>query len=99
MSYVSISFSIISSINQNIILFQQRLEGQNIESLKVNQVRSKLGLVSQEPVLFDRTLAQNIMYGDNDRQVTMDEVVDAAKKSNIHNFISSLPMVCMMVYF
>ena len=88
-----------SRIYQNIFLFQQRLEGQNIESLKVNQVRSKLGLVSQEPVLFDRTLAQNIMYGDNDRQVTMDEVVDAAKKSNIHNFISSLPMVCMMVYF
>ena len=95
---LSISLSILSSIYQNIFLFQQRLEGQNIESLKVNQVRSKLGLVSQEPVLFDRTLAQNIMYGDNDRQVTMDEVVDAAKKSNIHNFISSLPMVCMMVY-
>ncbi len=95
---LNISLHNVKNISE-FFLFQQRLEGQNIESLKVNQVRSKLGLVSQEPVLFDRTLAQNIMYGDNDRQVTMDEVVDAAKKSNIHNFISSLPMVCMMVYF
>ncbi len=61
--------------------------------LKVPQVRSKLGLVSQEPVLFDRTLAENIMYGDNDRKVSMDEVVESAKKANIHNFISQLPMV------
>ncbi len=72
-------------------LYAQKLEGQNIETLKVPQVRSKLGLVSQEPVLFDRTLAENIMYGDNERVVTMDEVVAAAKDSNIHNFISSLP--------
>ncbi len=57
------------------------------------QVRSKLGLVSQEPVLFDRTLAENIMYGDNGRVVSMDEVVEAAKKANIHNFVSQLPMV------
>ncbi len=61
--------------------------------MKVPQVRSKLGLVSQEPVLFDRTLAENIMYGDNERTVSMDEVVDAAKKANIHNFVSQLPMV------
>merc|ERR1719452_450576 len=31
------------------------------------------------------------MYGDNTREVTMDEVVDAAKKANIHGFVSSLP--------
>merc|ERR1719266_3288815 len=31
------------------------------------------------------------MYGDNERQVTMDEVVDAAKMANIHSFIASLP--------
>ena len=64
-----------------------------MEGLKVPQVRSKLGLVSQEPSLFDRTIAENIQYGDNERLVSMDEVVEAAKKSNIHNFIASLPMV------
>ncbi len=57
------------------------------------QVRSKFGLVSQEPVLFDRTLAENVMYGDNGRVVSMDEVVEAAKQANIHNFVSQLPMV------
>ena len=77
----------------------QNLEGENIESLKVPQVRSKLGLVSQEPVLFDRTLAENIMYGDNERSVSMDEVVEASKNSNIHNFISTLPLVNLGVYY
>ncbi len=76
-----------------ILYFFQLLEGSNIEQMKVPQVRSKLGLVSQEPVLFDRTLAENIMYGDNGRTVSMDEVVEAAKKANIHNFVSQLPMV------
>ena len=71
----------------------QSLEGQNIEGLNVPFTRSKMGIVSQEPVLFDRTLAENIMYGDNERNVSMDEVVDAAKRANIHNFIATLPQV------
>ena len=63
--------------------------------LKLNapQIRSALGIVSQEPVLFDRSLAENIKYGDNDRFVSLDEVVEAAKKANIHDFITSLPQV------
>ncbi len=56
-------------------------------------IRSQLGIVSQEPILFDRTLADNIKYGDNMRNVTMDEVVEAAKQANIHTFIASLPQV------
>merc|ERR1712062_813869 len=54
------------------------LENQNIESLNLPFVRSKLGIVSQEPVLFDRTIAENIQYGDNSRTVSMEEVVEAA---------------------
>ncbi len=54
-------------------------------------VRGSLGLVSQEPSLFDRSIADNIKYGDNGREVSMDEVIAAAKKANIHNFIISLP--------
>lgn len=57
------------------------------------KLRSQLGVVSQEPVLFDRTLAENIMYGDNSRDVPMTEVIDAAKQANIHNFIANLPNV------
>ena len=43
--------------------------------------------------MFDRTLAENIQYGDNEREVSMDEVVDAARRANIHSFIASLPQV------
>jgi len=67
------------------------LEDQNIEGLNVPFVRSKMGIVSQEPVLFDRSIAENIMYGDNSRDVSMEEVLEAARKANIHTFVSALP--------
>ena len=67
------------------------VEGHDIQRLNVPWLRSNLGTVSQEPVLFDRTIAENIMYGDNERTVTMDEVISAARDANIHDFIASLP--------
>nr|ADV76539.1 ATP-binding cassette sub-family B member 3 [Trichoplusia ni] len=60
-------------------------------SLTLPRLRRQLGVVQQEPVLFDRTLAENIAYGDNNRKVTMHEIVAAAKAANIHSFIVSLP--------
>lgn len=57
------------------------------------RLRAQMGIVSQEPVLFDRTIAENIAYGDNSRDVPMEEITEAAEKANIHNFISSLPLV------
>ena len=56
-------------------------------------VRSKLSIVSQEPVLFNRSLAENIAYGDNSREVPMEDVIAAARKANIHQFITNLPQV------
>lgn len=44
-------------------------------------------------MLFDCTLAENIAYGDNSRDVSMDEIEAAAKAANIHNFIDGLPQV------
>ncbi len=41
--------------------------------------------------MFDRTIAENIMYGDNSREVTMEEVMEAARQANVHSFITSLP--------
>merc|ERR1719150_827082 len=67
------------------------IERNNIMALNLPWVRSKLGLVSQEPVLFDRTIADNIKYGDNEREVTMEEVLEASRKANIHSFVTSLP--------
>ena len=69
----------------------QNNENFNIQAINVPFMRSKIGIVSQEPVLFDRSIADNIKYGDNTREVSMEEVIDAAKKSNIHNFVKDLP--------
>ncbi|XP_051171698.1 ATP-dependent translocase ABCB1 [Leptopilina boulardi] len=64
----------------------------NIATVKQASLRMQLGLVSQEPTLFARTIAENIAYGDNTRQVPLTEIIDAAKKANIHHFIASLPL-------
>merc|ERR1711902_305524 len=67
------------------------IENENIESLNLPWLRSKLGLVSQEPVLFDRTIAENIQYGDNEREVSMNEVLECVRRANIHNSVNALP--------
>ncbi|XP_069945791.1 ATP-dependent translocase ABCB1-like [Cherax quadricarinatus] len=67
------------------------INGEDVQRLDVSWVRSQLGLVSQEPVLFDRTIAENIAYGDNTRLVSREEVIAAAKQANIHDFVESLP--------
>ncbi|XP_055919170.1 multidrug resistance protein homolog 49-like [Eupeodes corollae] len=59
---------------------------------QLETLRSQMALVSQEPVLFDRTIAENIAYGDNSREtIPMSEIIESAKKSNIHDFIANLP--------
>ncbi|XP_039763141.1 multidrug resistance protein homolog 49-like [Pararge aegeria] len=60
-------------------------------SLTLPRLRRQLGVVQQEPVLFDRTIADNIAYGDSNRKVTTQEIIAAAKAANIHSFIVSLP--------
>ncbi|KAF6034287.1 ABCB1 [Bugula neritina] len=64
----------------------------DVKNLNVAWLRTQIGLVSQEPILFDRSIAENIKYGANHREVTMDEVIQAATKANIHQFISDLPL-------
>uniref|UniRef100_A0A672IZ53 ATP-binding cassette, sub-family B (MDR/TAP), member 4 n=1 Tax=Salarias fasciatus TaxID=181472 RepID=A0A672IZ53_SALFA len=68
------------------------MDNSNIRDLNIFWLRSQIGIVSQEPVLFDCTLAENIAYGDNSRIVTMEEIQAAAKAANIHNFIEDLPL-------
>lgn len=64
----------------------------------MGDLRSQLGIVSQEPVLFDRTIAENIAYGDNSRVVPMNEIIEAAKKANVHGFVSNMPLVNKFLY-
>ena len=70
---------------------QLSVQGQDIKCLNVPKLRSSLGLVSQEPVLFNRSIKENIEYGANERDVSMEEVVAAARMVNIHQFFSALP--------
>ncbi|KAF0305251.1 Multidrug resistance protein 1 [Amphibalanus amphitrite] len=67
------------------------LDGHKLGSLNVPWLRSHLALVAQQPELFDRTIAENIAYGDNSREVAMDEIIEAARAANLHDFITALP--------
>uniref|UniRef100_A0A8C4I9G7 ATP-binding cassette, sub-family B (MDR/TAP), member 4 n=1 Tax=Dicentrarchus labrax TaxID=13489 RepID=A0A8C4I9G7_DICLA len=67
------------------------LDNMNVKELNIHWLRAQIGIVSQEPVLFDCTLGENIAYGDNSRSVTMEEIEAAARAANIHNFIENLP--------
>ena len=69
------------------------LDQEMTSNLNINWLRSQMGLVSQEPVLFDTTIRENIAYGDNSRVVPMEEIIRAARSANIHNFIQELPEV------
>lgn len=66
------------------------LDGVDLKRLKLSWLRHQIGLVSQEPILFNETIRSNIAYGQTG-QVTDDEIVAATKASNAHAFISSLP--------
>ncbi|KAB0792584.1 hypothetical protein PPYR_14543 [Photinus pyralis] len=68
------------------------VDDDDIKEMKLSCLRSQLGVVSQEPNLFDKTIRENIAYGDNSRVVPEAEIIEAAKNANIHNFITSLPL-------
>ena len=70
-------------------VWQILVSGKDIQSLNLKWLRSNIGLVSQEPVLFDTTIAENIRYGAEN--ATMEEIKEAAANANAHNFISELP--------
>lgn len=65
------------------------IDGNDVRKLTLESLRSQIGLVSQDVYLFGGSIKENIAYGKPD--ATMDEIVDAAKKANIHDFIMELP--------
>ncbi|KAI7795493.1 putative bile salt export pump, partial [Triplophysa rosa] len=67
------------------------IDGHESSRINVAFLRSKIGIVSQEPILFDCSIAENIRYGDNQRELSMNDVISAAKKAQLHDFVMSLP--------
>ncbi|EGT35408.1 hypothetical protein CAEBREN_30832 [Caenorhabditis brenneri] len=65
------------------------LDGVDLREINVSSLREQIGIVSQEPVLFDGTIFENIMMGNE--KATHDEVIEAGKMANANDFIKRLP--------
>uniref|UniRef100_A0A8C8WWG4 Bile salt export pump n=1 Tax=Panthera leo TaxID=9689 RepID=A0A8C8WWG4_PANLE len=67
------------------------IDGHDSKKVNVQFLRSNIGIVSQEPVLFACSIMDNIKYGDNTREIPMEKVIEAAKQAQLHDFVMSLP--------
>ena len=65
------------------------IDGKDIRDLTLDSLRNQIGIVQQDVYLFCGTIKENIAYGKPG--ASMEEIIDAAKKANIHDFIESLP--------
>ena len=65
------------------------VDGQDIRSLTLKSLRSQIGVVQQDVYLFSGSIRDNIAYGKTD--ATEEEIIEAAKCANIHDFIMELP--------
>ena len=65
------------------------IDGKEVGKLTLESLRSQIGLVQQDIYLFGGTIKENIAYGKP--SASMEEIIEAAKKANIHDFIMSLP--------
>ena len=71
--------------NHGRILFDDR----DIRKITIKSLREQISIVQQEPLLFRGTIAENIRYGR--LEASMDEIIEAAKDANAHDFIMKLP--------
>ena len=70
----------------------QMVDGNDIRNISFSHLRRHIGLVTQEPILFDCSLRDNIAYGAQE-DISMQDIIKAARAANIHDFITSLPQV------
>jgi ABC-type multidrug transport system fused ATPase/permease subunit len=69
------------------------IDGHDSKNVNVQFLRSNIGIVSQEPVLFACSIMDNIKYGDNTKEIPKERVIEAAKQAQLHDFVMSLPDV------
>lgn len=67
------------------------IDGHDSKKVNIQFLRSNIGIVSQEPVLFACSIMDNIKYGDNTKDISMERVIAAAKQAQLHDFVMSLP--------
>uniref|UniRef100_A0A914CAD8 ABC-type xenobiotic transporter n=1 Tax=Acrobeloides nanus TaxID=290746 RepID=A0A914CAD8_9BILA len=67
------------------------IDNENIREINAQYLRSQMALVSQEPILFDRSIRENIIYGLEDKNISEEEIQNATRLANIEKFISELP--------
>lgn len=65
------------------------IDGKDLHSVTMQSLRRNIGIVQQDVYLFNASIRENILYGRLD--ATEEEVVEAAKRANIHDYILSLP--------
>lgn len=71
---------------------QVLLDGKDLKSYNVRWLRQNIGVVSQEPVLFNMTIRQNLLMGVAEpEKITQEDIEEACRKANCHTFISQLP--------
>ena len=75
------------------------LDGKDISGVNIRWLRQQIGVVSQEPVLFDASIADNVRYGALFRDVSDEEIIEATKAANIHSFVETLPQVCYVMQY
>ena len=66
------------------------IDGVNIRNYNIKWLRQHIGVVSQEPVLFQTTIEENIRYGNDD--VSEEALYNACRMANAHDFIMKLPL-------
>lgn len=74
----------------NLIEGSIEIDGQDISKITQNSLRNNIGVIPQEPILFNRSIRDNILYGNF--EATDEQIIEAAKHAHVHEFIINLPL-------
>ena len=75
------------------LCLQVEIDGENLKDVHIKALRDSIGVVSQEPILFGITIRENILLGNPGAR--QEEIIEAAKAANCHDFIQDLPQVLL----